>query len=253
MKAVSRSALPREVAEFLQSMPAAYAQSFSLRDIEEHARLVARRGQLSAHAEPWQGASTPPYVCVVADDRPGLLSFVTDALLVHGLNIKSAQIYCRRLPDGSWEAIDFFCVEAADASEQVPVEANELTSFAQTLRELIAEEQVVERQSHERDTIPVPRPRPSRVYFDVEALRRNELILVVDTPDFSGLLFAISSALHGQNARIVASQIRTEDGVARDRFQLALVDTQAIQGERLCDIQQAVWAALRAGAGVKLN
>ncbi|HET9933137.1 MAG TPA: hypothetical protein VFQ35_20680 [Polyangiaceae bacterium] len=246
MKAVSRSALPREVAEFLQTMPLAYAQSFSVREIEEHARIVARRGTLSAHAEPWRGATSPPYVCVVADDRPGLLSFVTDALLVHGLNLKSAQIYCRPRADGAWEAIDFFCVEPGDASEQL--EADELANFAQTLRELIAEEQVVERQSHERDTIPVPKPRPSRVYFDLEALKRNELVLVVDTPDCSGLLFAIASALHGQNARIVASQIRTEDGTARDRFQLALVDTQPFDGERLCDIQQAVLAAVRSGS-----
>jgi UTP:GlnB (protein PII) uridylyltransferase len=245
MKAVSRSALPRDVAEFLRTMPAAYAQSFSPRDIHEHVRIVARRGLLSAHAEPWRGATSPPYVCVVAEDRPGLLSFVTDALLVHGLNIKSAQIYCRRRSDGSWEAIDFFCVEPGDAEEELSVD--ELANFAQTLRELIAEELIVERQAHERDTIPVPRPRPSRVYFDLDGLKRNELVLVVEAPDFSGLLFAIASALHGQNARIVASQIRTDDGIARDRFHLALIDTQPFNGERLCDIQQAVWTAVRAG------
>lgn len=246
MKAVSRSALPRDVAEFLRTMPAAYAQSFSTRDIQEHVRIVARRGLLSAHAEPWRGATSPPYVCVVAEDRPGLLSFVTDALLVHGLNIKSAQIYCRRRPDGSWEAIDFFCVEPGNPEEELSVD--ELADFAQTLRELIAEELIVERQAHERDTIPVPKPRPSRVYFDLDALKRNELVLVVEAPDFSGLLFAIASALHGQNARIVASQIRTDDGIARDRFHLALIDTQPFNGERLCDIQQAVWTAVRAGS-----
>ncbi|MFZ5897245.1 MAG: hypothetical protein ACOY0T_39665 [Myxococcota bacterium] len=248
MKAVSRSALRRDVADFLKSMPAAYAQDFALRDIEEHAQIVARRGQLSAHAEPWQGALGTAFVCVVADDRPGLLSFVTDALLVHGLNIKSAQIYCRCRPDSVWEAVDFFCVEAAHAQpEAACVEPGELAGFAQTLRELIAEEQVVERHASERDTIPVPRPRPSRVYFDIDALRRNELLLVVDTPDFSGLLFGISSALHAQGMRIMASQIRTEDGMARDRFHLAALETQQLTGERLCDIQQAVWAAVRAG------
>lgn len=244
----AQQALSRNVAEFLHSMPAAYAQSFKPRDIEEHSEIVARRGALSAHAEPWRGTSSASYVCVVADDRPGLLSFVTDALLVHALNIQSAQIYCRRRKDGSWEAVDFFCVEPSrGAGEPASVEAAELSSFAQTLRELIAEEQVVERRASERDTIPAPRPRPSRVYFDLDALRRNDLILVVDTPDFSGLLFAIASALHGQNARIMASQIRTEDGMARDRFQLALGDSQPFSGERLCDIQHAVWGAVRGG------
>jgi UTP:GlnB (protein PII) uridylyltransferase len=250
MKVLSRSALSRDVAEFLRSMPPAYAQSFSARDIAEHAEIVSRRGELSAHAEPWRGrSSASSYVCVVAEDRPGLLSFVTDALLLHALNIQSAQIYCRLREDGTWEAIDFFCVEPACASGEVAtVEPSELMSFAQTLRELIAEEQVVERKASERDTIPVPRPRPSRVYFDVDALKRNELCLVVDTPNFSGLLFCISSALHGQNARIMSSQIRTQDGVAHDRFQLAFCDDQPITSERLCDAQQAVWSALRAGS-----
>jgi [protein-PII] uridylyltransferase len=248
MKAVSRSPLSREVAEFLQSMPGSYAQDFSLRDVEEHSHIVARRGELLAHAEPWQGTRETAFVCVVADDRPGLLSFVTDALLVHGLNIQSAQVYCRRRIDGIWEAIDFFCVEPVRLHPDVnPVERADLDGFAQTLRELLSEEQVVERQANERDTIPVPRPRPSRVYFDIEALRRGELVLIVDTPDFSGLLFGISSALHAQGARILASQIKTEDGVARDRFHLAALDAQPLSGERLCDIQQAVWAAVRTG------
>ncbi|MGC4094416.1 MAG: hypothetical protein QM756_42195 [Polyangiaceae bacterium] len=245
---MTRSAPSRDVAEFLKSMPGAYAQHFNLRDVEEHMQIVGRRGQLLAHAEAWHGALKAPFVCVVADDRPGLLSFVTDALLVYGLNIKSAQVYCRLRSDGVWEAIDFFCVEPSSAdAEPSMLERAELDDFAQTLRELISEEQVVERRSSERDTIPVPKPRPARVYFDLEALRRDEMVLVVDAPDFSGLLFAIASALHGQGARIVASEIMTEDGVARDRFHLSRSESQALNGELLCDIQQAVWSALRGG------
>ena len=86
MSPSSKSA-SREAAEFLESMPAAYARVFTIRDVEQHAGVVARRGTQLAHAEAGHTSSGPLVVCVVADDRPGLLSLVTDALLVHGFSI----------------------------------------------------------------------------------------------------------------------------------------------------------------------
>lgn len=238
--------LPPELADYLDSMPAAYARSFTLREASEHAQIVARRAGLIAHAEAWPPESVRPLVCVVADDQPGLLSFVTDALLSHGLNIQSAQVYCRRLADGTFEAVDFFDVAPSNSScPGEAVEPAELASFAQTLRELIAQDQLAAQQPRERDTIPVPGPRPSRFYFDLDALRRGEYILIVETPDFPGLLFALSSALHGQRMRILASEVRTADGLARDRFTLDGADGEPITAERLWDIQQAVRTAVQ--------
>jgi UTP:GlnB (protein PII) uridylyltransferase len=86
------------------------------------------------------------------------------------------------------------------------------------------------------------------VYFELEALRRNEYVLIVETPDFAGLLFAISSALHGQGIRITASKVRTEHGQAKDRFQVESIGSRAMTAERLCDVQQAVLAAVQAGS-----
>lgn len=244
--AANHRAVPPELGAFLDSMPAAYAQSFTLREAAEHAQIVARRGGLIAHAEAWPAASARPLVCVVADDQPGLLSFVTDALLSHGLNIESAQVYCRKLPGDTFEAVDFFEVGPSTPTyDQEPVEPAELSSFAQTLRELIAQDQLVSQQPRERDTIPVPGPKPSRFYFDLEALRRGEFILIVETPDFPGLLFALASALHGQRMRILASEVRTTEGLARDRFTLESADGEPITAERLWDIQQAVRTAVQ--------
>jgi UTP:GlnB (protein PII) uridylyltransferase len=229
-------------------MPAAYAQAFSLSQAAEHAEIVARRGAMSAHAELWRELPGAPLLCVVADDQPGLLSFVTDALLSHGLNIKTARVYCRRRGDGTFEAVDFFHVQRSGGKvpEEDVVEPAELSSFAQTLRELIAEDRLTAQQPRERDTIPVPGPKPSRYYFDLEALRRGEFVLIVETPDFPGLLFAISSALHGQSVRILASEAKTEDGFARDRFTLESANREPITAERLCDVQQAVGIAVAA-------
>ncbi len=246
---VPTSPLAREVADFLDSMPAAYARAFTLRDAEEHARIVARRGGQLAHAEVGGGRATPAFVCVVADDRPGLLSLVTDAMLVHGLSVNRAQVYCRRRSDGQLEAVDFFWLEPSQASEiDGALEVSDLVSFAQTLRELIAEEQLVLQQPAARDTIPVPGPRPSRVYFDIDALRADEFVLIVHTPDFPGLLFAISSAMHAQGVRIVDSEIRTKDGMALDRFHVESTDARPLTAERLCDVQQSVHGAVIANS-----
>ncbi len=227
--------------DFRASMPAAYARAFGLVEIGEHAGIAARRGEQLVHAELWTGLGGAR-VCVVAEDRPGLLALVTDALLVYGLGIRSAQIYCRTRSDGRAEAVDFFELEAGKPSEASFVFAEaELSAFVQTLSDLVAED--VEAAAR-----PSAAPKPSRpaarVYFELEALRRNEFVLLVEAPNSEGLLNAITSALHGQGARILAAEIRTENGVARDRFDLASSDGGPLDAIRACDIQQAVFSAL---------
>ncbi len=239
--------LPRDVADFLSSMPAAYAQAFSLRDVEEHAGIVARRGALLAHAEAVRTSLGALLVCVVADDRPGLLSLVTDALLVHGFSVTSAQVYCRQTREEEWEAVDFFWLERAAAGRREDeIDASEVANLAQTLRDLITEEQGVSPSSSERDTVPVPMERPTRIYFDLDALRKNELVLVVEAPEFPGLLLAVSSALHGQALRILGSEIKTEHGIAKDRFSVESARGDVLGAERLYDVQQAVQTAIAA-------
>ena len=232
--------------EFLDSMPAAYARAFSVSEVREHSDIVARRGAQLAHAELCTGPNGHR-VCVVADDRPGLLALVTDAFLVHGLSIKSAQVYCRRRPDGESEAVDFFELQPPKpaAADEVGLSAADLSAFAQTLAELVAEELLAASRPSAAPHSGGPK---TRVYFELEALRRSEFVLLVEAPDSEGLLNAITSALHGQAVRILASEIRTEHGVARDRFDLANDDGDALTAIRLCDIQQAVLAALPGGA-----
>ena len=229
--------------EFSASMPKAYARAFLASEIAEHVQIVARRGTQLAHAEVWTGRSGPR-VCLVAEDRPGLLALVTDALLVHGLSIRSALVYCRQRLDGQAEALDFFELRQAKSAEPgFQIEASELAAFLQTLVELVAEDIAA------ADRLSV-RPAPSgpvmRVYFELEALRRGEFVLLVEAPDSEGLLNAITNALHAQAVRILASEIRTEANTAHDRFDLASRDGQPLSAARLCEIQQSVFTALPA-------
>jgi UTP:GlnB (protein PII) uridylyltransferase len=232
--------------EFLDSMPAGYARAFNVNEVREHAGIVARRGAQLAHAELCAGANGAR-VCVVADDRPGMLALVTDALLVHGISIKSAQVYCRRRADGQSEAVDFFELQPPKSpAEALGIGAAELSAFVQTLSELVAEDALA---ASRPSAPPHVASAVTRVYFELETLRRGQFVLLVEAPDSEGLLNAITSALHGQAVRILASEIRTDDGgMARDRFELASSDAEPLSAVRLCDIQQAVLASLPAPA-----
>ena len=223
--------------DFLASMPPAYGRAFGSADVAEHGRIVARRGKALAHAE-FCKAGAGSAVCVVADDRPGLLAILTDALLVHNVGIRSAQAYCRVLADGAAEAIDFLDLHPSPGSL---FDVAELESFLHTLTELIAEDiRVTSRPSG----VPVRSVPSARAYFELEALRRNQYVLLVEAPDTQGLLHGITSALYAQGVRILSCQIGTDAGTARDRFEIANVNGERLSGVDLCDIQLAVLDSL---------
>lgn len=232
-----------DVKEFVRSMPAAYAAAFTPRDAEDHARVVARRqGELS-HVEVVGGkGAARTLVCLVAEDRPGLLSIVTDALLAQGLGVRSAHIYCRTRADGRLEAVDFFeLAPKARRDEQRTLDVADVASFAVTLRQMLAEQLPLE---FEMATLPPPPAERTRVYFDLDAIQRGEHVLIVQAPDFAGLLFAVTNALHGQQARVISSEVRTLDGMADDRFELSTGGTEPLTAARCCDIQLAVYEAI---------
>jgi UTP:GlnB (protein PII) uridylyltransferase len=226
--------------DFVASMPAHYARAADSSELAEHAGIVARRGSRLVHAEPCRKGEASA-VCLVADDRPGLLSLVTDALLVHGLGIRKAQAYCRKRADGRTEAIDFMELQRSGAGSAVEVDASEVAAFVQTLTELILEDGPMSRASVAARTSAEVR---TRAYFDIKALARGEYVLLVEAPDSPGVLHAITSALCAQGATISGCQIDTEAGFARDHFQLELAGTAAATSAELCDIQLAVLSAL---------
>jgi [protein-PII] uridylyltransferase len=95
--------------EFLASLPITYRTVFDGAAAAEHAAIVNRR-QGSHYFELWRALPDELYVlCLVAEDRPGLLSAVTTALTVVGFHIEGAQIFTRK-SSPNHEALDFFWV-----------------------------------------------------------------------------------------------------------------------------------------------
>jgi UTP:GlnB (protein PII) uridylyltransferase len=95
-----------KVWDFRQTMPEAYRNDFGDADAVEHARIVSDRRGAPVHVEACVNGRAP-WICVVTDDRPGLLSLLSVAISAHGLNVKDARIYCRYRTPREREAIDF--------------------------------------------------------------------------------------------------------------------------------------------------
>src|SRR6187402_1002673 len=227
---------------FVATMPAAYERLYGAGEMTEHAAIVARRGTKLVHAELWQ-SQKGPLLCVVAEDRPGLLALVTDALLAQGIAIQSARAFCREVAKDRAEAVDFLGLRAhggtGDTSAQL--EGDELHSCTQSLSDLIAEDMA---RSSTPGSAGDESESTTRVYFERRSLEEGVYLLVVDAPDSDGLLHAVSSALHGKGMRITACEIRTVAGRASDRFEVEPSPPRVLKDAELCDVQLAVLDAL---------
>ena len=232
-----------EMTPFVATMPAAYERLYGAKEAAEHAAIVARRGAKLIHAELWQSPKGP-LLCVVAEDRPGLLALVTDALLAQGKAIQSARAFCREVGKERVEAVDFLGLRAPGGAEDVTaqLEGDELEAFEKSLSELIGEDMA--QRTSSPASAPAAQAQPTRVYFERQSLADGCYLLVVDAPDSDGLLHAVSSALHEKGMRIIACEIRTVEGRARDRFELEPSSPHALKDAELCDIQLAVRDAL---------
>ncbi len=90
--------LPRPDDEFVfayvNSMPLGYRRLFDEDAQHEHAAIAFRRGEKSIHVEIWRKfPERIVAIAAVADDKPGLLSRISAALVAHDMDIVAAQAY----------------------------------------------------------------------------------------------------------------------------------------------------------------
>jgi UTP:GlnB (protein PII) uridylyltransferase len=236
------------LSDLVASMPPAYPQIFERQDIAEHVAIIDARRGARAHAALWrQLPGGTVIVCVVAEDVPGLLSLVSAAFVSHHLDVTSAQIFCRDAQHRG-EAVDFFWLRRARPS-RLPqqIDGAEIRSVSRMLDELVGEEaQARSLAVQELERVAPELPVRPRVFYDTRALRRGEVILNVVTPDRPGLLLAISLSFAKQGLEVVASEVRTDQGVASDRFTLRDATGAALSANRLAEIQRQIISALKA-------
>lgn len=232
----SPSTSPAESASaFAESLPPAYRERFGPAEIAAHAHIFYRRGQgeVSAGIFPWAEPAVTA-ICVVVEDRPGLLALISRSLTECGFEVEAAEAYC--LDGNPRVAVDFFWLRDPGGR----VVAKDVEAFTEILTEVL---------SGRRPDVPVvfgvipPGQRDTTVRF-IEQSDGALSVLEVETADRSGLLWAIARALYAEDVQIVGSKIRTVGGRVQDQFSLAELDGGPIGNERRLKIQVAVLSAL---------
>src|SRR5687767_14940114 len=105
------------VTEFIAGMPEAYRAGHGRQAMIDHARLAITRGPAAVNVATFRTNRHDGLpVCVVADDRPALLSLISAALVASGLDVVRAEAYCRETPRGL-EAVALFWLRAAGAGQ----------------------------------------------------------------------------------------------------------------------------------------
>jgi [protein-PII] uridylyltransferase len=238
------------VAEFGASMPARYRVLFEARSVALHAGVAYRRGTEPARAEVWRElADRSAALCVVADDRPGLLSGIAAALTSHRLDVITALVFSRPLPAGGSEAVDLLWVRRDRADDTQPIDAEEAASIGEVLAAILSgrisvEEIASRRAARDKDgVVPVVVRFAEADPHD----QHSRAVLVVEAPDRPGILLTITFELYKQGAQIVRSLVRTVDGRAYNEFEIVEFSGTPLSIERCEQIREAIAAALTLG------
>ena len=234
------------VTTFVESMPPRYRQLFDAAAAREHATIVERRARAPAHVEIWRRLPNGGAVlCVVADDRPGLLSFISAALVVHALDVVAAQIFTRKVAESA-EAIDLFWVRR-DSPSGSPVLASDESGIAGVLRGLITRELTIDAVVRQTGARPTPSP-GAATHVTFEEAESGLSVLSVETFDRPGLLLAITQALSRARVQIIASEAMSREGRVVDRFTVVELDGATLRPQRRGILQIEVLSAIEAVA-----
>jgi [protein-PII] uridylyltransferase len=235
------------VASFEGSMPDRYRATFDARAIQEHAAIVARRAGSPVQVEVWQRLPNGGAVlCVVAEDRPGLLAFISAALVVQGIDISAARAYTRTHPKTERaEAIDFLWVKRV-AEPALPFGEADVARISEVVMSLITGKATVESVLRKGRPLHEAMPgAPARVTFDGSP-DQGPAQLTVEAVDRPGLLLAITQALFRAGVQIVTSDATTHEGRVVDRFTLVEADGTPMGRPRRVTVQAEVLAAIEA-------
>lgn len=231
--------------EFVESLPKSYGDRFDVAAQQRHAELAYQREAEPANVGLFEDSRMAvAALCVIADDRPGLLATISAALVMAELDVIAAEAFTRKTPTGRAEAVDLFWVQHSDR-QQRDGQIGEATIglLRDTLVEML-------REGRPRTVIPPksePPQAPQTSQTVVRFLEDNDgslTTLEVETDDRSGLLLALSRALYDQRVQIVASEVRTRGPRVLDRFTVVELNDSPIGAARRLEIQVAILTAI---------
>ncbi len=237
---------PDYIREFVESLPPAYARRFDEPARCRHAELAHERGLLPANLGTFEDPQVDATaLCVVANDRPGLLASISAALVMCDLDVIAAEAFTRRTPAGQNEAVDIFWVRSTDVEQRdARITDESARDLLTTLNDMLSE-------GRPRSILPprVEAPASTRstsqtVVRFMEGEDGSLSTLEVETDDRSGLLLALSRALYDEQVQIVSSEVRTAGNRVLDRFAIVELDDSPITPARRLQIQVAILGAI---------
>jgi [protein-PII] uridylyltransferase len=230
---------------YINSMPVSYRRQFDEDAQHEHAAIAYRRGEKNIHVEIWRKLPERIVaITVIADDKPGLLSRVSAALVAHDMDVVAAQAYGRLRSDGAGEAVDLVWIRRlpGDGGRPPSVRSRDVAHIGETLDALARGQATFDgavsfaRALRSAET-------STRVRF--EQGQDGASLLLVEAIDRPGLLLVVSRTLFEERVQIVGSHVTTKAGHVLDRFQVTELDGGPLSGKRQLEVQTAVLAALR--------
>ncbi len=234
---------------FLGSVPERYLLANPPESIAHHARAVGARACRAAHVV--RVPSRHPEaaeLCVVADDRPGLLAAIAAALTANRLEVLSAEVYSH--PVGAErEAFDLFWVRDCDGGTEGVELA--LPRLERDLEDLCSGRITDAELLLMRTGSPSPwRVRPSpevrtEILFDDRGSPRHTIVEVY-AKDRRGLLHRLARTLYELGLSTKISKINTEGARVADVFYVSELDgSKVASGPRHTEIHDALMRAVK--------
>ncbi|MCA9627400.1 MAG: hypothetical protein KC766_07030 [Myxococcales bacterium] len=225
-----------EVASFANTMPREYRQRHHPNAIWHHSRTSADRASaVNVGTFSPGGLTTGVPLCVVADDRPGLLARICIGLEALNLDVRDAEAYLRRRLDGRVEAVDLVWVRPTGPRALAPWNATESLAEIKSVLNVVVERHLEAGALLERVT-----RAPTNVgHTRISWVMAEGLLMGVDveTQDRPGLLLALAAALAHERLNIVRSVVKTMGKRAVDRFYFCELDGTAVGGDRQTQIR----------------
>jgi [protein-PII] uridylyltransferase len=235
---------------FVDEMPERYVLAHPVDVIRAHARAARDRGDKTAHVAAFLGPVTDvTELLVLTDDRPGLLASVAAALSANRVEISAAQIYSRRRPSGTSEAVDILHVRPSNHTGR-PLSNEELAQVSSDIEAVLNGKLRAEDLSHKRPRVPswAKRKGPDvrTVVVIDNSVSRDYTVVDVFARDHVGLLYAITHVFHEEGLSIALSKINTEGLKAADVFYVERAQGGKLDPE-LCEaLRQKLVGAIEA-------
>jgi len=203
-----------DVDRFVLRMPRGYFLAIDPAGAARHHRTIAPPlGANEVRTADVPGTQPGTYeLLVVANDRPGLLSWIAGALAVGGISILSAQVFTT--DDGV--AVDLFEVEGAFEPEITEARWREFrTTLRRTVEGSISlEQRVQEKRRH----YPPPKLRTPVTIASHNDVSEFSTVVEVGAPDRIGLLHAITSTFADLKVDVHLAKVATYEGRVIDAF-----------------------------------